>query len=78
MSKAFEIQDLDVLMAEAVERARRGEEITIAEQGRPVARIVAVEQLGRRPKFGSLKGMMEMAKDFDAPLTEEELQEWEK
>jgi prevent-host-death family protein len=78
MSKELEIQELGVLMADAVERVRHGEQVTIAEHGRPVARIIPVEQPGRRPQFGSLKGMIEMAEDFNAPLPEEEIREWEK
>lgn len=77
MATQLELHDLGAPMAEALEKVRCGEEVTISDQGRLVAKIVPVEFV-RRPIFGSLKGMIEMADDFNAPLPEEELREWEK
>lgn len=53
-------------LSRLVELAESGEEIVIQRSGRPVARLVAYEQ--RRPvaeAFGSLRGKVEMAADFD-------------
>lgn len=52
-------------------RVSAGEEIVIAKAGKPVARLVPVNEkpLDRVP--GSAKGKVWMAPDFDAPLPDE-------
>ncbi len=53
-------------LSQLVELAEAGEEIVIQRSGRPVARLVAIEQ--RRPvadAFGALRGQIELADDFD-------------
>jgi prevent-host-death family protein len=54
-------------LAELVEQAARGEEVVITRNSRPLARIVAIRSRKER-QFGSAKGLIEMADDFDAPL----------
>lgn len=60
-------------LSRLIERVLRGEEITIAKAGRPVARLVpfAVRPAYRSP--GSARGQVTVAADFDAPLPEEVL-----
>ena len=53
-----------------------GEEVIIARNGTPVARLVAVQKRGR-PKFGSWKGRIKVDDSFFDPLPEEELKLWE-
>jgi prevent-host-death family protein len=54
-------------LSRLVEEAANGDEITIAKAGRPIARLVAVE--AEQPRVpGLLRGRIEMADDFDAPL----------
>lgn len=74
----LDIHDPAATLLDAVERVRRGEEITLADAGRPVAKLVAIESSQRRPVFGALTGLIEMSEDFNAPLPENELREWEK
>jgi prevent-host-death family protein len=52
-------------LLEDVETQR--EEIVIARAGRPVARLVPLETAPPR-RFGSWKGRIDIADDFDAPL----------
>lgn len=47
-------------------RVSRGEEIVIAKDGQPVAKLIAVSARARKP--GRLKGRIRIGKDFDAPL----------
>lgn len=51
-----------------VERVEKGEEILIARNGQPVAKLVSIKPQTRRP--GMLKGRIRMSDDFDAPLPE--------
>lgn len=53
-----------------------GEDVTIARNGKPVARLVPCEQRGK-PTFGSLKGKISIDDSFFDPLPEEELRAWE-
>ncbi len=51
-----------------MDRAAAGEEIVIARNGKPIARLVAVasDRPARQP--GGLEGKIQIADDFDEPL----------
>ena len=53
-----------------------GEDVVIARNGKPVARLVACKPRGKR-KFGSMKGLIKLDDSFFDPLPEEELRLWE-
>ncbi len=59
-----------------LDRAERGEEVAIARDGRPVAKLVQVAAAPRRLLIGALKGQIRTAPDRDVPMSEEELAEW--
>ena len=54
-------------LSRLVERAAAGEEIVIAEDGRPLARLVPLAP-PRAREFGFLAGRVRVGPDFDAPL----------
>ncbi len=56
-------------LSRLLERVTAGEEVIIAKNGRPMARLVPMRSEPRRP--GRLKGKIRMTDDFDAPLPEE-------
>lgn len=56
-------------LSQLVDRASRGEEITIAKAGTPMARLVPIAAGRRVP--GALKGKIRISADFDAPLPED-------
>ena len=61
-------------LSELVDQVERGEEIVISRYGKAVAKLVPVEpppKVDRSAFFGSLKGKMWIADDFDAPLPDE-------
>ncbi len=53
-----------------------GEEVVIARNGKPVARLMCVEKQGK-PRFGSWKERISIDDSFLEPLPEEELAAWE-
>jgi len=55
-----------------LQRVAAGEEITIARAGKPVARLVKIEQkpLKKRP-LGMDRGKVWIAEDFNAPLPDD-------
>jgi antitoxin (DNA-binding transcriptional repressor) of toxin-antitoxin stability system len=50
--------------------AMRGENVFIVQDDRRVVQLVPVEEPKRHPQFGSAKGLIVMADDFDAPLAD--------
>jgi prevent-host-death family protein len=66
-------------LSRLIDAVMEGEEIVIARSGRPVARLVPLQQEvtpGRR-KLGVLGGKLKVPDDFDAPLPEEVLRGFE-
>jgi prevent-host-death family protein len=53
-----------------------GNEILIAMAGKPVAKLGPISKKPER-RFGVLKGKIKIAKDFDAPLSDEFLANFE-
>lgn len=59
-----------------VDSVLHGNEIVIAMAGKPVAKLGPISKKPLR-RFGVLKGKIKIAKDFDAPLSEDILAEFE-
>ena len=62
-------------LSSLVELAAAGEEIVIAKNGKPMAKLVAFKDATKR-KAGRLKRKIWLSPDFDAPMTDEELAAW--
>jgi prevent-host-death family protein len=62
-----ELEDAKEHLAELVEQAANGEEVVITRNNKPLARIVPIRPRKAR-QFGSAKGLIKIAEDFDAPL----------
>lgn len=62
-------------LSRLLRHAVAGEEVVITRSGRPVARLVAIEE--RRPVFGIDEGRFVVPDDFDEPLDEELLRAFE-
>jgi len=67
MLETYNMHEAKTHLSRLAERAARGEEIVIARNGRPLAKLVPFEE--RKPlKFGFWKGRVWMSEDFDDPL----------
>lgn len=64
----IDINDPSVSLPQLVETANSGEEVIIEFEGRPVARLVPMARVRIPRRFGVLKGKIQIAEDFDAPL----------
>jgi prevent-host-death family protein len=73
MSYQVNVQDAKTRLSELLARVERGEEITIARAGRPIARLVAVEQPAKRA-LGFAPGKLDDT--FFEPLADDELSVW--
>jgi len=75
MARLVNMHEAKSNLSKLVEAAEAGEEIVLARAGKPVIKLVPVSRLKPR-KLGRWKGKVTMAKDFDAPLTADELAAW--
>lgn len=76
MDKPVNIYDAKTHFSALIDRAARGEEIVIARAGKPVARLVPLEPAKKRTP-GAWRGRVWIAPDFDAPLPEDVLRDFE-
>ena len=65
------IYEAKTRLSELVEQVRRGETVVIAKAGTPLARLVPIDAPRRKIVYGLMKGEIEIADDFDAPLPDE-------
>jgi len=71
------IHEAKTHLSKLVERAAAGSEIVIAKAGKPVAKLVPLTPTTRVRKLGALKGKIKIPDDFDAPLPDEVLADFE-
>lgn len=64
-------------LSKLLQRVEAGEEIVIARAGRPVARLIPFAKRGKRI-LGRDAGVAFIAADFDAPLPDEVLADFER
>lgn len=74
MSKV-NVHEAKTRFSRLLRRVAAGEEITIANRGVPVARLVPV--VGATRKLGLFRGQMTIPDDFDAPLPDDILDAFE-
>lgn len=56
-------------LPELIEQTISGDDIVITREGQPVVRLVAfIKKNKRQRQFGSARGLIKVADDFDAPL----------
>lgn len=78
MATTVDVHEAKTHLFRLLERVGLGEEIIIARAGRPVARLVAVEERPRRRVPGSARGKLVVGPEFDEPLPEEVLEDFER
>jgi antitoxin (DNA-binding transcriptional repressor) of toxin-antitoxin stability system len=63
-----ELQQAQERFLELVELAASGEEVIISKDKRPLVKLAPIMQSGKQRQFGSARGMIHLAPDFDEPL----------
>lgn len=78
MATVVNMHEAKTQLSKLVAAAERGEEIVIARNGKPVARLTACTEPGggRRAHFGTLAGKIRIDPSFFDDMTEEELALW--
>ena len=68
MPTLVNMHDAKSSLSRLVKRAAAGEEILIANHGRPVAMLTRIPAARTKIPWDVFKGKIKMADDFDAPL----------
>ena len=71
------IYDDKTRLSQLVDQAAAGEDVVVSRNGKPLARLTRLDKPKRKIRFGLLKGKVEVAPDFDAPLPDEVLSGFE-
>ena len=77
MSTVVNVHEAKTHLSRILDEVAAGTEVIIAKAGKPVARIVPLESHARPKKFGLLRGKFDVPDDFNAPLPEAALAEFE-
>lgn len=64
-------------LSKFLEIVAHGEEVTIAKAGKPIAKLCPISPKKPKRKLGLLKGKIKIAKDFDDPLPNSILADFE-
>ena len=71
------MHDAKTHLSRLVDDASAGEEILLAKAGKPVARLVPLKATRKPRRLGALVGRFTVPDDFDAPLPEDTLADFE-
>lgn len=73
----FNIHQAKTHFSKLVDAAMQGEEIIIAKAGKPAAKLVPIFSSKPKRVPGALKGKIRISQDFDAPLPNDILDQFE-
>jgi prevent-host-death family protein len=71
------VHEAKTQLSKLLQRVIAGEEVIIARAGLPVAKLVPIEKPAKR-LLGLDKGLFEVPADFDAPMPDEVLADFER
>ena len=77
MSTVINIHEAKTHLSRIVDEVAAGTEVIIAKAGKPMARLVPLEGAVRPKKLGLLKGRIRVPDDFNQPLPDTALDEFE-
>lgn len=71
------IHDAKTHFSKLIDAVMKGEEIIIAKAGKPAAKLIPITLIKPKRTPGALKGKIKIAKDFNAPLPDDLLDQFE-
>ncbi len=77
MTETVNVHEAKTHLSRLLVRVSKGEEIVIARAGKPVARLVPLANAVVRRTPGSAAGLVRMSDDFDRPLPEDLIAQYE-
>jgi prevent-host-death family protein len=76
--KPVNVHQAKTHLSRLLARVARGEEVVIARAGKPVAKLVPVTEHSGGRQLGRDSGKVRIANDFDAPLPDDLLADFER
>ena len=73
----YNVKEAKAHLSKLLQEVDSGIDVIIAKAGKPMARIIRIDDSSPKIKFGILKGKIKVAEDFDAPLPDDLLAEFE-
>ena len=67
VDKQVNVYEAKTQLSKLLEQVEAGDEIVIARNGKPVARLVPLQRTAAPRQLGSMRGKIWMAPDFDQP-----------
>ena len=77
MEKMVNIHEAKTHLSRLLVRVMGGEEVIIAKAGKPVARLVPIDEAPEQRKPGTAVGEIVISPDFDVPLPDDLLESFE-
>jgi len=77
VAKTVNVFEAKTNLSKLIARVEKGEDVIIARAGKPVARLTQLKPEKKPIVFGLMKGQIWVADDFDDPLPDEVLAEFE-
>ena len=77
MSVVVNIHAAKTQLSKLLDAAAAGEEVIIAKAGKPVAKLVSIDAAAPLRRLGILDGKIHVPDDFDDPLSDEIIAEFE-
>ena len=77
MSHQLNIHEAKTQLSKLIEFTQAGEEVIIAKAGKPLAKLVPLDQRQAKRRLGLLDGTLCIPDGFNAPLPDEVLAEFE-
>ena len=77
LMESVNIYEAKTRLSQLVDKAASGEDVVLMRNGKPLVRITRLAEPRRKIQFGLLKGRVTIGPDFDAPLPDELLAQFE-
>jgi prevent-host-death family protein len=77
MTSIINIHEAKTHLSRIVDEVAAGRQVIIAKAGKPMALLSPLRKSRQRRKLGTLRGKIKVPEDFNAPLSEAELAEFE-
>ena len=72
---AIDITQAQQHLSELIDQTLSGDEVVITKGGTPIIKLVDISKHKKQRQFGTAKGLIKIADDFDGPL--EDFQEYQ-
>jgi len=77
VANIINIHEAKTHLSRIIDEVAAGAEVIIAKAGKPMARLIPLTGIPRAKKLGLLKGKIKVPDDFNAPLSEDVMADFE-